>query len=119
MGKARVAVLLAGAYGVGVAVLLIVGLALPCGTLPRVRTALEKVPEAGHRAALLVRVAVHAGSLGLKHLPLLEPQGLSPHQRTLHFCVRDAVHEAAPGCGSSVVPTVAGRIVRVIVRNDG
>jgi hypothetical protein len=115
MGKAKVAVLLAGAYGVGVAVLLVVGLALPCGTLPRVRTALEKVPEVGHRAALLVRVAAHAGSLGLKHLPLLEPQGVSPRKHSVRFCAR----EAAPGCGSSVVPTVTGRIVRVIVRNDG
>jgi hypothetical protein len=120
MGKARVGVLLAAAYGVGVAVLVVVGLALPCGTLPRVRTALGRVPEAGHRAALLVRVAVHAGSLGLKHLPLLEPQGLSPQPRTLRFCLREpSVQKAGPGCGSSVVPTVTERIVRVVIRNDG
>jgi hypothetical protein len=115
MEKARVAVLLAGAYGVGVAVLFVVCLALPCGTLPRVRTALQRVPEAGHRAALLVRVAAHAGSLGLKHLPLLEPQGLSPQKHSLRFCVR----ETPAGCGSSEAPSVSGPIVRVIVENDG
>ena len=115
MGKARFAVLLAGAYGVGVAVLLVVGLALPCGTLLRVRTALEKVPEVGHRAALLVRVAAHAGSLGLRHLPLLEPQGVSPRKHSVRFCVRDA----APGCGSSAVPVVGPMLVRVLIENDG
>jgi hypothetical protein len=119
MGKARVGVLLAAAYGVGVAVLLVVALALPSGTFC---TALHRVPEVGHRAALLVRVAAHAGSLGLRHLPFLEPQGLSPRQRTLRFCVRDAAaQEGAPGCGSSVIRMVAPspQIVRVVVENDG
>jgi hypothetical protein len=120
MGKAKVGVLLAAAYGVGVVVLLVVALALPCGTLPRVRSALERVPEVGHRAAQLVRVAAHAGSLGLKHLQSLEPQGVSPRKRTVRFCVREAgFGETAPGCGSAVVPPVWGTVVRVIVENDG
>jgi hypothetical protein len=116
MSKAKVGVLLAGAYGLGLAVLLAVGLALPCGTLPHVRTVLSRVPAAGHRAAQLVRVAVHAGSLGVKHLPaLLEPQGVSPRPHSVRFCVR----ESTASCGSTaVVPTVTP-IIRVFVRNDG
>jgi hypothetical protein len=115
MSKAKLGVLLAAAYGVGLAVLVVVGLALPCGTLPRVRTALSRVPAAGHRAAQLVRIAVHAGSLGLRHLPaVLEPQGVSPRTRSLRFCVR----EQSASCGSAVVPTVMP-IVRVVLRTDG
>jgi hypothetical protein len=115
MSKAKLGVLLAGAYGLGLTILLVVGLALPCGTLPRVRTALSRVPAAGHRAAQLVRVAVHAGSLGMKHLPaLLEPQGVSPRAHSLRFCVR----EPWAGCGSALVPT-ATPILRVVVFNDG
>jgi len=114
MGKARVGVLLAAAYGVGVAALVVVALALPSGTFC---TALHRMPEAGHRAALLVRVAVHAGTMGLKHLPFLEPQGVSPRNHSVRFCVR----ESPAGCGSSVVPLVAPtpHIVRVVVLNDG
>lgn len=115
MGKARVGVLLAAAYGVGVAVLLVVAVALPSGTFC---TALHKMPEVGHRAALLVRVAAHAGTLGLRHLPWLEPQGVSPRKHSARFCVR----ENPAGCGSSVVPLVAPtplRILRLVVENDG
>jgi hypothetical protein len=115
MGKARVAVLLAAAYGVGVAVLVVVALVLPAGTLC---TALHRVPEVGHRAALLVRVAAHAGTLGLKHMPFFEPQGVSPRKHSVRFCVR----ERPAGCGSAVLPELAPvptRIVRLLVENDG
>jgi hypothetical protein len=115
MGKAKLGVLLAGAYAFGLALLVAVAMALPCETLPRVRTALCKMPEFGHRAARLVRVAVHAGSLGVKHLPtLLEPQGASSRRHSVRFCTR----EPAGGCGSSLAP-LAPTIVRVVVRTDG
>jgi hypothetical protein len=118
MGKARLGVLLAAAYGVGVVLLLTVALALPCGTLPRMRVALARVPEAGHRAAQLVRVAAHAGSLGLRHLPsALEPQGVSPRKRSLRFCVRETA--SGSGCGSAAVPLVAPVAVVRILLDDG
>ena len=102
MGKTKLAVYLAAAYAFGLALLVAVGLALPCETLPRVRMALARVPEVGHRAVQLVRVAAHAGSLGVRHLPaLLDPQGAQVRQRTSRFCLR----EPQAGCGSSATPT--------------
>ena len=123
MGKAKLGVLLAGAYALGLVLLLVGAMALPCETKSRVRTAFSRMPEAGQRAARLVRVAAHAGSLGIRHLPTFwEPQGASPRTRTLRFCSREPVG----GCGSSLAPIPSGSlapaaptIVRVIVRNDG
>jgi hypothetical protein len=115
MGKAKLGVQLAGAYVLGLALLVIVAMALPCETLPRVRTALSRMPEMGHRAAALVRVAVHAGTLGVKHLPtILEPQGASSRRHSVRFCTREPVG----GCGSSLAP-LAPTIIRVVVRTDG
>jgi hypothetical protein len=123
MGKAKLGLLLAGAYSLGLAILLVGALALPCEVQSRVRTAFSRMPEVGHRAARLVRVAAHAGSLGMRHLPALwEPQGAQPRNRTIRFCSR----EPSTGCGSRLSPGPSGlvgplapTIVRVVVLNDG
>jgi len=118
MGKAKLGLLLAGAYVLGAALLLVIGFSLPRGTLC---VGLHKVPELSQRAVQLARVAVHAGSLGLKHLPAaLEPQGLSPRHRALRFCTR----EPFSSCGSSTPPQsllapLAPLVVRVLVLKDG
>jgi hypothetical protein len=123
MGKATLGFLLAGAYALGLGILLVIGLSLPGGTLSKVRCALGQVPDFGHRALHLVRVAAHAGALGMSHLPAaLEPQGESPHRRSMRFCTR----EPSSGCGSSLAPIpgsslgpVLPVVVRLVVRNDG
>jgi hypothetical protein len=119
MGKAKLGLLLAGAYAFGLVLLLAVGLSLPKGTLCM---GLHRAPSIGHRAVQLARVAVHAGALGLRHLPAaLEPQGLNPHRHTARFCTR----EPQDSCGSSVLPSLAPlaplapTVVRVIVLKDG
>ncbi|MGO9831842.1 MAG: hypothetical protein ACLPJH_17045 [Myxococcaceae bacterium] len=100
MGKAKLGVLLAGAYALGLAILVAVALALPAGTLCWVRPALASVPQQAQRVAQVARVAVHAGQLGMKHLPaVLVPQGAASHRRTLRFCTR----EQSGGCGSGLV----------------
>jgi hypothetical protein len=110
MGKARLGVLLAGAYALGLVLLLVVAVSLPQGT---VCAAIHRVPAAAHRAAALVRVAVRAGSLGMRHLPAaLEP--LSLHRHSVRFCSR----EAADGCGSTLSPVplpAARRLPSVVV----
>ena len=118
MGKTKLAVSLAAAYGFGLALLVVLALALPCETLPRVRLVLARVPEVSHRALQLVRVAAHAGSLGVRHLPaLLEPQGASTRQHASRFCLR----EPRAGCGSSVnaTPDVVVPVVHLLLLNDG
>lgn len=117
MTKARVGVLLAGAYGLGLVILLAVGLAIPCETVRDMKSVLSRIPRAGHRAALLARVAARAGSLGLKHLPaVLQPQGISPHEHSQRFCLR----ERAAGCGRplTIVPNVVP-VVHILVGTDG
>ena len=90
MGKAKLGVLLGGAYALGLAILAVVGLALPCGTLARVRPAVAAVPQQVERAVQVARVAVHAGALGMKHLPtLLGPQGAPPRSKVGRFCERE------------------------------
>jgi len=90
MGKAKLGVLLGGAYALGLAILLVVGLALPCGTLARVRPAVAAVPQHVERAVQMARVAVHAGALGVKHLPTaLGAQGATPPRKLGRFCERE------------------------------
>ncbi len=97
MGKAKLGVLLAGAYALGLAILVPVALALPAGTLCWVRPALASVPERAQRVAQVARVAVHAGQLGVKHLPaVLSSQGASVRRRSLRFCDRTQTS----GCSS-------------------
>lgn len=99
MGKTKLAVQLAAAYAAGLVLLLALALSLPCETQTRVRTVLARMPAAGQRAVQLVRLAAHAGALGVKHLPaLLEPQGATPRHRALRYCSR----EPQAGCGSSL-----------------
>jgi hypothetical protein len=120
MGKAKLGLLLAGAYAFGLVLLVAVGLSLPKGTLCM---GLHRVPDIGHRAVQLARVAVHAGALGLRHLPAaLEPQGLNPHRHSVRFCTR----EASYGCVRSVLPGPTGVIapfapllLRVVLLKDG
>lgn len=114
MGKTKLVVHLAAAYAAGLVLLVGLVLALPC---PRVRMALAHFPEAGQRAVQLVRVAAHAGSLGVKHLPtLLEPQGATPRQRMLRYCLR----ERAAACGSTLAPpaSLVLPVVRLVL-DDG
>ncbi len=90
MGKAKLGVLLGGAYAFGLAILVVVGLALPCGTFSWVRPAVARVPQHVGRAVQVVRVAVHAGALGVKHLPsVLGPQGATMHKKAVRYCVRE------------------------------
>ena len=114
MGKTKLVVHLAAAYAAGLVLLFALAVALPC---PQMRMALARVPQVGQRAVQLVRVAAHAGSLGVKHLPtLLEPQGATPRHRALRYCLR----ERASGCGSSLTPP-AGLVPTVVhlVLDDG
>ena len=122
MGKAKLGVLLAGAYALGIAILVAVGLALPAGTFAGVRPALEAVPQQAQRAAQLARVAVHAGSLGMKHLPtVLSPQGVGSHRRNARFCNRED-----KGCCSlrglpmplGNAPQMGPILVRVLFNDD-
>jgi hypothetical protein len=86
MGKAKLGVLLGGAYALGLAILVVVALSLPCGTFSRVRA---RVPQRLERAVQVVRVAAHAGALGVKHLPaVLGPQGATVHKKAVRYCVR-------------------------------
>ena len=108
MGKAKLAVVLGAAYALGTVGLVGVALALPCGTLPKVRSALDRVPVAIQHVALVARAAVHAGSLGVKHLPtVLEPQGGFTRKHLSNFCLRDS---ALP-CESALSPLPSPSVV--------
>ena len=114
MGKASIGVLLAGAYALGVALLVALALALPKGTLCRVRPTLEAVPAQAQHAAQLARVALHAGGLGVRHLPA----ALSSTGQRRDYCIR----EQAKSCARQLltepfgaVRTVAPVLVRVMV----
>ncbi|HXX30976.1 MAG TPA: hypothetical protein VEJ89_09690 [Myxococcaceae bacterium] len=70
MSKARLGALLVGAYALGLVLLGMVTLvALPRAARGAVRSAVRRVPDTARSAASVARVAVHAGSLGVKHLP--------------------------------------------------
>ena len=122
MGKAKLGFLLAGAYALGLAVLVVIGLSLPCQTRSRVRHALARAPEVGRHAVQMVRVALRAGSLGVKHLPAaFEPQGVPQRRSTMHFCTH-----AAEGDSSGLLPLPASAfgslgpaLVRVVLQDDG
>jgi hypothetical protein len=87
MSKARLAVLLGGAYALGLVLLVGVAMALPCGKLTRFHSAVRQAPTAAQHAARLAQVAVRAGSLGVKHLPaVLESQGVFQRKRSIHLC---------------------------------
>jgi len=122
MGKAKLGFLLAGAYALGLAVLVVIGLALPCGTFFRVRHALGKAPSVGHHAAQMVRVAVHAGSLGVKHLPAaLGPQGVPQRRHFMRFCTRasEAGSEASfLSRSASAFGSFAPSLVSVVLQDD-
>src|SRR5271166_328361 len=101
MGKAKLGVLLVGAYALGLAVLVAVALALPSGTFSWVRPALASVPQHTNRVAHVVRVAMHAGALGMRHLPeVLGPQGCAVHPKAVRYCTR----EPHGGCESVILP---------------
>jgi hypothetical protein len=88
MSKARLGVLLGGAYALGLVLLLVVArVALPCGALAHLHGAVRQAPTAAQHAAHLAQVAVRAGSLGVKHLPAaLESQGVLQRKRSMHLC---------------------------------
>lgn len=70
MSKAKLGVLLAGAYTLGLALVALAALvALPEGTRGALVSAAARVPDAVENAAQVAGVAVRAGSLGVKHLP--------------------------------------------------
>lgn len=95
MGKAKLGFLLAGAYALGLAVLVAIGLSLPGETRCRVERALAKAPSMGRHAAQVVRVAMHAGSLGMKHLPAaFGPQAVPTKRHSSRFCIRDSAGES-------------------------
>ncbi len=122
MGKAKVGFLLAGAYALGLAVLVVIGLALPCGTLHQLRHALGKAPSTGHRAAQMVRVAVHAGSLGMKHLPAaFGPQGVPQRRRSFRFCAHASETDSEGGFltrSAGAFGSVAPAIVSIVLADD-
>ena len=111
MGKAKVGVLLAGAYALGLAILAAGVLALPQGSMCRV---VHSVPQQVAHAAQLVRVAVHAGTLGMKHLPtVLGPQGLGEHRGSSRYCNRVQTGDCV---GRRLLPSLEALPVPVLVR---
>jgi hypothetical protein len=122
MGKAKFGFLLGGAYALGVAILLVIALSLPCGTLPRVRLTLAHIPLAAHHALQLAKVAVHAGQLGVKHLPAaLDRQGGTLRRHSGSYCVRQALG----GSDSSIIALPVGALtplgpalVRIVLSED-
>ena len=122
MGKAKLGFLLAGAYALGLAVLVVIGLSLPCETLSWVRRAVAKAPSMGNRAAQVVRVALHAGSLGVKHLPAaFGPQGVSPRRHSTRFCIRDSAGDTEGGLlqlPESSLEGLGPALVRVVLERD-
>jgi hypothetical protein len=89
MSKAKLGVLLAGAYTLGLVLAgVAVLVALPQGSTGAFRSAAARVPTAVGSAAEVARVAVHAGSLGLKHLPeAIEAEGFDlGHRELLRPC---------------------------------
>jgi hypothetical protein len=121
MAKPKVGVLLAGAYALGLALVGVVAvIALSTGAFPRTRSALRHIPRNAQRVADMGRVAVRAGSLGVKHLPAVFEGQAAPSRRS---GVRLCALERTGGCGSSplrlesVVPTLAP-LIRVVVIDD-
>jgi len=123
MAKANWGVLLGGAYALGLAILLAVVLSLPSGTVCHLHAAVASVPLQAQRAAQLARVAFHAGSLGVKHLPAaLGPQGA--RHRGARFCNRV---QSSTGCsgqrlflplGALPAPTLVPVLVRVFFGDE-
>jgi hypothetical protein len=123
MGKAKLGFLLAGAYALGLAVLVAVGLSLPGETRCRVQRALAKAPSMGRHAAQVVRVAMHAGSLGMKHLPAaFGPQTVPAKRHSSRFCIRDSGGDSESGLLQLPEGSLEGlgpALVRVVLeRND-
>jgi len=85
MSKAKLGVLLAGAYTLGLVLVAVAALvALPHGTRGALLSAVRRVPDTVENAVQVARVAARAGSLGVKHLPAaIEAEGFDIGRRGL------------------------------------
>ena len=120
MSKAKLAVLLAGAYTLGLVLVAVAALvALPDGTRGALVSAVRRVPDTVENAVQVARVAARAGSLGVKHLPAaIEAEGFDVGRRGLFRpCkVARSAHQAANALRINV--QLAGLPTQVLVFDE-
>lgn len=118
MSKRKLGVLLGGAYALGLG-MLVVGALVVLPAFPRAHSAIRRFPDDARRTARIAQVAVHAGTMGLKALPVVIES-----QSSGRSGMRLTRLEGSSSCGSSVIriqnilPTLSPASV-VVIGDEG